>query len=218
MGGQGSAPAPAPAPAAAGSSMPDLTEVPPAQLERYMQRLFRIGDKDGNGVLDALELRDLLRKSGFNLDNQTIARIMVAVDTNRDGVIQYSEFCRAIKALIAELSEPAPAPASAMPSVNDVAPAELQSYLQRLFKIGDRDGNGVLDPAEFESLLRKSGFKFDNATIKRIMDVVDTNHDGVIEYDEFVPAILSLLKYRRGQGSAPAPAPAPAAAGSSMPD
>merc|ERR1711998_121073 len=110
-------------------SMPSLDQVPPEKLEDYLRRLFKIGDRNNDGVLDALELRDLLRKSGFNLDNQTIARIMVAVDTNRDGVIQYSEFCKAIKALIAELSEPAPAPASAMPTVNDVAPAELQSYL-----------------------------------------------------------------------------------------
>jgi len=193
------APAPAPAPAAA-SGMPDLTQVPPEQLERYMQRLFKIGDKDGNGVLDALELRDLLRKSGFNLDNETIAHIMVGVDTNQDGVIQYHEFCRAIKDMVEDLKK-----STAMPGVADMPHAELESYLQRLFKIGDRDGNGVLSPEEFESLLRKSGFKFDNATIRRIMNVVDTNHDGVIQYEEFVPAIITLLGSKEGSATSMPP-------------
>eukprot|EP00656_Telonema_subtile_P053831 TRINITY_DN786_c0_g1_i8.p1 TRINITY_DN786_c0_g1~~TRINITY_DN786_c0_g1_i8.p1 ORF type:complete len:170 (+),score=46.67 TRINITY_DN786_c0_g1_i8:1-510(+) len=96
-----------------------------------------------------------------------------------------------------------------MPSAADVAPAELESYLQRLFQIGDRNGDGVLSPAEFESLLRKSGFKFDDATIRRIMNAVDTNHDGVIQYEEFVPAILALVRHK---SSAPAAAPAPTAA------
>merc|ERR1712054_758204 len=181
--------------------MPSLAQVPPAQLERYLQRLFKIGDKDGNGVLDALELRDLLRKSGFNLDNQTIARIMVAVDTNRDGVIQFSEFCRAIKILISEI------PRSEMPEPHTVGTAELRSYLQRLFKIGDKNGDGVLSPGEFEALLRKSGFNFDNLTIRRIMNAVDVNKDGVIQYEEFVPAIMALLRSRARQ-----------AEGSIMPD
>merc|ERR1711998_321191 len=155
-------------------AMPDLSTVPAAKLNDYMIRLFKIGDKNGDGVLDALELRDLLRKSGFNFDNATIARIMVAVDTNQDGKIQYSEFCRTMRILISEI------PRSTMPDLNTVSVHELEQYLRRLFQIGDKNGDGVLSPSEFESLLRKSGFNFDNMTIRRIMNAVDTNKDGVI--------------------------------------
>merc|ERR1711988_50577 len=123
-------------------------------------------------------------------------------DTNRDGFIQYSEFCRAIRSLSQDGF-----PVGQLPDVSNVSPPELSKYLERLFQIGDKNGDGVLSPSEFETLLRKSGFNFDNMTIRRIMNAVDTNKDGVIQYDEFVPAIMALLRSRARQ-----------AEGSVMPD
>jgi len=35
----------------------------------------------------------------------------------------------------------------------------LHHYFTRLFELGDTNGNGVLEPAEMEDLLRKSGFQ-----------------------------------------------------------
>jgi len=187
----------------AAPAMPSLTDVPAEQLENYMQRLFKIGDKNGDGVLDGVELRNLLQKSGFNLDVQTIVDIMMAVDVNKDGVIQYDEFCEAIKGLIQMLpsADLLAKSSSDMPDINVIERAQLESYFQRLFAIGDTNGDGVLSPDEFESLLRKSGFDFDDSTIGEIMDAADVNHDGVIEYDEFVPAIMAMVggKTVRGQ-------------------
>jgi Ca2+-binding EF-hand superfamily protein len=184
-------------------AMPALSDVPAEQLENYLQRLFKIGDKNNDGVLDGVELRNLLQKSGFNLDVQTIADIMVAVDVNKDGVIQYDEFCEAIKGLIQMLPSAnlLAKSSSDMPDINVIERAQLESYFQRLFAIGDINNDGVLSPEEFESLLRKSGFNFDDNTIGEIMDSADVNHDGVIEYDEFVPAIMAMVggKTVRGQ-------------------
>merc|ERR1712195_277484 len=199
------------------ATMPSFASVPPQQLELYLMRLFKIGDKDGNGVLDALEFRDLLRKSGFQLDDETINMVMRKADTNHDGVIQYSEFVPAMRALVDGIPRSG---SNDMPSLDNVSASELRSYLQRLFKIGDKNGDGVLQPAEFEALLQRSGFKFDTATVRQIMATADTNHDGLIDYEEFVPAIMSLLKSCPANqatvmeaAAAPAPvAPAPVAA------
>merc|ERR1712166_1510835 len=92
-------------------------------------------------------LRDLLQKSGFNLDQQTIAQIMVKVDVNRDGVIQFSEFCHAISILINTMSQEEE---NVMPDIKSVNKLELRSYFMRLFKIADTNGDGVLQPAEME--------------------------------------------------------------------
>merc|ERR1712238_190890 len=100
---------------------------------------------------------------------------MVAVDTNSDGVIQFSEFVRAVKILIDDI------PRSEMPEISSVSTEDLKSYLERLFKIGDTNSDGVLSPSEFESVLRKSGFNFDNMTIRRMMNAADVNGDGVID-------------------------------------
>eukprot|EP00656_Telonema_subtile_P053822 TRINITY_DN786_c0_g1_i11.p1 TRINITY_DN786_c0_g1~~TRINITY_DN786_c0_g1_i11.p1 ORF type:complete len:202 (+),score=74.82 TRINITY_DN786_c0_g1_i11:1-606(+) len=181
--------------------MPSAADVAPAELESYLQRLFQIGDRNGDGVLSPAEFESLLRKSGFKFDDATIRRIMNAVDTNHDGVIQYEEFVPAILALVrhkssAPAAAPAPtaAPAAGMPNLSDVPPAQLERYMQRLFKIGDKDNDGSLDALELRDLLSKSGFALDNQTIAHIMVAVDTNRDGVIQYNEFVPAVQALIE------------------------
>lgn len=170
--------------------MPDIRSVPPQQLELYLQRLFKIGDKDGNGVLDSTEFRELLSKSGFNLDYATITKMMTAADTNKDGVIQFEEFVPAMRALIGDLTNDTAEP---MPHLHSVPPIEMESYLRRLFQIGDRNNDGKLQPAEFEALLKKSGFGFDTGTIAHIMHIADTNQDGVIQYEEYIPAVIHII-------------------------
>merc|ERR1711998_349137 len=114
-----------------------------------------------------------------------------------------------MRALVSEIPRSGTAE---MPNLDAVTTPELQSYLERLFSIGDKDGNGVLDAVEFEGLLRKSGFNFDSVTIRRIMNAADVNQDGVIQYEEFVPAMLSILKSAPlPEDEEPAAEPAPEA-------
>jgi len=51
----------------------------------------------------------------------------------------------------------------------------------------------VLQPAEFQRLLQLSGFSFSGNQIRDLVDAADTNRDGVIQYDEFIPVAMSLL-------------------------
>ena len=57
---------------------------------------------------------------------------------------------------------------------------------------------GVLDKAEFAKLLKKSGLNFSPQKIMRVMAASDTNDDGVIQYDEFVPVATKMLKSKKG--------------------
>merc|ERR1712028_94819 len=172
-----------------------------------MQRLFKIGDVDGNGALDSVELRNLLRKSGFKFSDEAIQDLMISADTNHDGLIQFDEFCVAIKGL---QSGGLPTGAPAMPSLADVPAAQLYDYMQRLFKIGDVDGSGALDSVELRNLLRKSGFKFSDEAIQALMISADTNHDGLIQFDEFCVAIQGLQSGGFSSSVVGTPPPAPA--------
>ena len=70
----------------------DLSAYSPAQLGKYMQKLFKIADKDGNGTLDRQELTELLGWSGFEFAVKDIEDLMAKADKNKDGVIEYGEF------------------------------------------------------------------------------------------------------------------------------
>merc|ERR1711865_96556 len=78
-------------------------------------------------------------------------------------------------------------------NIADVPADMLDRYLRKLFQTADLDGNGVLDRQEFAAVLKKSGLQFSPQKIMRVMAASDTNMDGVIQYDEFVPAMMSLL-------------------------
>ena len=62
--------------------------------EAELRRAFREIDLNGNGSLDADELRAHFEKSGLSKDVSAdeLERLMAELDTNGDGVIQYEEF------------------------------------------------------------------------------------------------------------------------------
>jgi hypothetical protein len=109
-----------------------------------------------------------------------------------------------------------------MPNLDDVPPEMLARYFKKLFAVADTNGDGVLQPAEFKRLLELSGFNFDKVTVRRLLNSADVNHDGVIEYDEFVPVALEILKSKvAARAKAPAPPPrraAPVSEGQSKPE
>jgi len=73
--------------------------------------------------------------------------------------------------------------------------------------VADSDHSGVLEPEQAANALKLSGFKLDDATVKTLIAAADVDHDGVIEYAEFVPMILSVLQPGK-EDSANMPSPA----------
>merc|ERR1712166_456013 len=69
----------------------------------------------------------------------------------------------------------------------------LERYLEKLFQIGDTNGDGVLQPVEFLELLTRAGLRFPAKLVLKLFLEADTNGDGVIEYDEFMPAMLAVI-------------------------
>jgi len=188
--------------ASGAAGMPNLADVPPELLERYLAKLFSVADTNGDGVLQPTELSRLLELSGFNLTPQQVAEVIDNADVNHDGVISYEEFVP-IAAEILQARAQAGAPA--MPNLQDVPAPMLERYFKKLFAIADTNGDGVLQPHEFASLLELSGFSFTPSQIEDLMSQADVNRDGVIEYDEFIPVAMDILRARKEAGAAPMP-------------
>ncbi|MCA9526517.1 MAG: EF-hand domain-containing protein [Myxococcales bacterium] len=58
--------------------------------------------------------------------------------------------------------------------------------LRELFDFYDRDGNGVIDRDEFARLCRALDDGFSEDELAAGLDAIDGNHNGVIEFSEFV--------------------------------
>jgi len=176
--------------ASAKTEMPSIQDVPKAMLEQYLKKLFLIADTNGDGVLQPAEFARLLKLSGFNFSPEQIQELGSAADVNQDGVIEYEEFIPVALDILSARKEAGAAP---MPRIEDVPPAMMERYLKKLFAVADVNGDGVLSPAELKRLLSLSGFNFSKSQIDEVMAAADTNRNGVIEYEEFIPIAMDML-------------------------
>merc|ERR1712166_30570 len=82
-----------------------------------------------------------------------------------------------------------------MPDPTAIPADKMADYLHSLFEVGDTNEDGVLSPVQFAKLLSQSAFNFSKDVIDELVRAADVNGDGVIEYDEFVPAMLRVLNW-----------------------
>jgi hypothetical protein len=62
-----------------------------------LQGIFNLFDRDGNGTIDVDELEVLMKKLGYQPKREKLEQIIMEVDHNKDGELQFGEFCLFIK-------------------------------------------------------------------------------------------------------------------------
>merc|ERR1719502_888249 len=85
--------------------VPMWDEVPDEMLERYLSKLFQIGDTNGDGVLQPQEFLELLTRAGLRFPAELVLKLFLEADVNHDGVIEYDEFMPAMLAVVAAMKE-----------------------------------------------------------------------------------------------------------------
>jgi len=182
--------------------IPDLESVSPAVLSRYLHMLFQLGDRNNDGKLDLEEFADLLSRSGMNFPEHTIKRIMVHGDASDDGKIDFKDF---VPVMVSLLNKPTAAPpkGDSLPELHTVSTKVLEQYLHKLFDVGDTDKDGMLTLNEMTHLLVHAGLDFSWQVIRKIVEAADLNHDGLIDWSEFVPAMLQVIRAHNKQESQP---------------
>ena len=87
------APAPAAAPSApAPAAAPPAPAISEEVLASYKEA-FSVFDKDGSGTVSTSELGEMMSALGQNLSAEELDAIVVEVDANRSGEIDFDEFC-----------------------------------------------------------------------------------------------------------------------------
>lgn len=193
------------------------------ELEQTLKKIFDGADQDANGVLDYDEFRECLRSANLGFTDELIEYLILEVDANKDGVIDYTEFCPLCYELLLKIIEVevskndvgggssegekvgnAIADEEAANASENAAEAEdmilggmssdeIEGLLFDIFKAADADDSGSLDKDEFAQALLDSDVAIDEAAVKRLMDDIDTDGDGKINYVEFVPVAFEVL-------------------------
>ncbi|KAK3137878.1 hypothetical protein QOZ80_5AG0361610 [Eleusine coracana subsp. coracana] len=129
-----------------------------------LKEMFKSLDTDNSGTITLEELRTGLPKLGTKVTESEIRQLMEAADVDGNGIIDYAEFI------------------SATMHMNRL---EKEDHIYKAFEYFDKDHSGYITVDELEEALKKYDMG-DEATIKEIIAEVDTDHDGRINYEEFV--------------------------------
>lgn len=66
-----------------------------------------------------------------------------------------------------------------------------EDLLNKAFQFFDRDGNGVISAEEFKSVMTELGDPLTDDECRLFISLVDKNHDGELQYEEFLDALKS---------------------------
>lgn len=135
--------------------------------------IFRKLDQSGSGKLTKQDIMKTCKSVfGHNFNDETIDEIMSRVDTDCNGVVDYTEFIAAAMDKSKLLSE---------------------EKLEATFRVFDQDSNGKITASELKFML-ESKFDVDINAYDELIARVDKNGDGMIDFFEFKEMMNGLMK------------------------
>ena len=139
-------------------------------------KLFNQMDVDGDGKINKKEfLKGLQSKISSDTLKSDVDTIFKNIDMDNNGYIEYEEFVRA--------------------AVNKEHFIDKR-VIQFAFKYFDKDDSGEITFDEIEAVFKESVADKKNVheALKKIIDEVDTNGDGIISFQEFANIMQKMLK------------------------
>ncbi|KAI4319556.1 hypothetical protein MLD38_033141 [Melastoma candidum] len=128
-----------------------------------LKEMFKMIDADGSGQITMEELRVGLEKVGADLKETDLIDLMQAADIDNSGTIDYGEFI------------------AAMLHLNKI---EREDHLYAAFSYFDKDGSGYITQDELQHACEQFGLE--GFRVEDIIQEVDQDNDGRIDYSEFV--------------------------------
>ncbi|KAM7521256.1 hypothetical protein LguiB_020218 [Lonicera macranthoides] len=128
-----------------------------------LKEMFNNIDTDRSGTITYDELKTGLSRLGSKLSEVEIQQLMEAADVDKSGTIDYIEFITATM---------------------HRHRLQRDEYLLKAFQYFDKDHSGFITRDELKHAMTEYGMG-DEATIDEVINDVDTDKDGRINYEEF---------------------------------
>ncbi|MFB2980394.1 EF-hand domain-containing protein [Microseira sp. BLCC-F43] len=137
-----------------------------------LKKTFEIFDRDGNGTISIKELKQVIQAIGQNVTQTQLQEIIAEIDINRDGEIDFEEFC-----------------SSGIVSQDNQSP---ERDLMQVFQKFDKNGDGYIDVQEMSSeAMSILNTTLSDQEIMEMFRIADSDGNGKLDYDEFVKVIMA---------------------------
>lgn len=147
-------------------------------------------DQDKNGEISVHELGTALRMLGLNPTREEVQSIIIGMNKKGDGLIKFDEFLGFLRRSHRNLDEDS----SMSMDLSDICSSKNAKALvveaQGVFREFDKDKNGFISAQELGTALRMLGLNPTMKEVQNMINEIDQNGDGMIDFDEF----LAFLK------------------------
>lgn len=166
------------------------------EIDIFVQT-FKMFDEDESGTIDENELDKLLRYMGHTLPKQELAATLKKIDTDGSGVMEWTEFLQLLRYLYpwkklefdAEFIEPG------FEKHPWFSRADLEVFVG-IFREFDADGSGSIDIHELDTAFKAMGHGASAAELQRVIDSVDADGSGEIEWLEFLDVMKEFYGWK----------------------
>uniref|UniRef100_A0A7C9DFS2 2-alkenal reductase (NAD(P)(+)) n=1 Tax=Opuntia streptacantha TaxID=393608 RepID=A0A7C9DFS2_OPUST len=142
-----------------------------ASTEDEMKKIFQKFDANGDGKISEAELRSLMQALGSETSAEEVKRMMAEMDSDGDGFVDLAEF--------AEFH------------ARSGGNAGSTNELMEAFNLYDKDGNGLISASELHAVLKSLGEKCSIKDCHRMIQSVDADGDGHVNFEEFKKMMAS---------------------------
>ncbi|XWS70731.1 hypothetical protein CRYUN_Cryun03dG0073000 [Craigia yunnanensis] len=149
-----------------------------------LKRVFSTFDKNGDGFITKQELKESLKNIRLFMTEKEVEEMVVKVDANGDGLIDFDEFCILCQAIDGHHEEGVRRGEDG----NGVAEeGDVEGELKEAFDVFDKDKDGLISVEELGSVLCSLGLQEGNKMedCKEMIRKVDMDGDGMVNFDEF---------------------------------
>ncbi|CAG9327185.1 unnamed protein product [Blepharisma stoltei] len=142
---------------------------------------FNLFDKNKDGKITKDEFRSALENIGIKLMPAEVTAVLRSIDVDLDNTVKYTEFIRKMKIYgVQSMTEE-----QQIIQVIYQAVKKLNYTLYDVFCIFDRDGDGQITRKELLDSFTNFDLGLTVNQIEKVMKLIDTNKDGLIEFSEF---------------------------------
>ncbi|KAK3857098.1 hypothetical protein Pcinc_035026 [Petrolisthes cinctipes] len=139
-----------------------------AQVEG-LRKAFDAFDTDKKGSISVDTLSTILRMMGVKVSEKNLMEIVAEVDEDGSGELEFEEFCALAAKFLIEEDEEA-----------------LHKELKEAFRIYDKHGQGFITTGTLKEILKELDNRLTEEELDGIVDEVDEDGSGTLDFDEFV--------------------------------